>query len=151
MEHAYILRTIARKVYHTLPVQHPRVVRTEILQYFNTSQTILELFYFDIEDDGFNSESPGTGTASLPFGAEEYLSILAHPKAYAGHIEMAAANNLYNNNIHIVYLIAGSAICLPCLPYSIMSTNYNIIFMLISKLLLRSICVSMSPVHPASN
>lgn len=75
----------------------------------------------------------------------EYLSILAHPHTYAGHIEMAAANSLHH--IHILYEILGSA--MPGVPPVLDIANNNHLYVLFYPSTRHY--VSMSPVYTASN
>ncbi|CAM9869448.1 unnamed protein product, partial [Laminaria digitata] len=95
---ACLLRTISRSVFHD-PEQIHFQVRQQIVShiYQNT-----EYFFLHIPN-GFNSEQiyilglPPRCYSSL----QEYLEIMSHPNSYAGYIEIAAAQQIYNISITV--------------------------------------------------
>ncbi|CAN0079745.1 unnamed protein product, partial [Laminaria digitata] len=89
---ACLLRTISRSVFHFQ-------ARQQIVSHIYQNN---EYFFLHISN-GFNSEQihilglPPRYYSSL----QEYLDIMSHPNSYAGYIEIAAAQQIYNISITV--------------------------------------------------
>ncbi|CAN0455981.1 unnamed protein product, partial [Laminaria digitata] len=94
---ACLLRTISRSVFHDPEKIHFQV-RQQIVSHIYQNN---EYFFFLRIPNGFNSEQihilglPPRYCSSL----QEYLEIMSHPNSYAGYIEIAAAQQIYNISI----------------------------------------------------
>ena len=107
---ACLLRTISRRVFHN-PEHHPQVRQQIVSHILGNAQHFLMHIA-----DGFGSEqiriqgSPPRMYHSL----HEYLDIMSLPTAYAGYIEIAAAQRIYDINIEVV--VAGNILPPPPQP-----------------------------------
>ena len=77
--------------------------------------------------NGFNNQQIHIFGHSPRFynSLQEYVDIMSHPSSYAGYIEIAAAQQLYNITINVV--VAGTA-ALPSLPYPPIPNNLPVLY-----------------------
>jgi len=108
------LRCLSRHVYGT-PEQH-FPLRNTLLQYIsdNLNASIPGsdgfTFHHQIQLDIQNQEHVLTmGRPPLTYNsAQEYLNLMAHPHAFATHLEIAAFQAMFNVNVHIFYAPSGN-------------------------------------------
>ena len=55
--------------------------------------------------------APAADATAMLQGSQEYFETVSHPNSYAGYIEIAAADELYNISINVV--VAGTAVFPP--------------------------------------
>ena len=94
---ACLLRTIARKVFGDPEYHHQ--VRQQIVSHIHANQ---DYFFLHIQN-GFGNEPIHVQGSSpqIYHSVQQYLQIMALPTAYAGYIEIAAAEILYGVTIEV--------------------------------------------------
>ena len=101
---ACLLRTISRRVFHDLE-HHPQV-RQQVVSHIlgNAQHFVMHI------PGGFGSEQIRIQGSPLRMyhSLHEYLDIMSLPTAYAGYIEIAAAQQIYTSNINIEVVAAGN-------------------------------------------
>ena len=95
---------VSRHVFHA-PEQH-FLVRQQIVSYISQN---IDIFFLHVSN-GFNNEHiHKLGHPPRYYNIfQEYLHIISHRNSYAGYIEIAAAQQLYNIAINVV--VAGTAV-----------------------------------------
>lgn len=118
---ACLLRAISRAVFHD-PELHYQV-RQQIVSHISQNH---DNFYLHISN-GFNNELIHIlGLAPRSYSSmQDYLHIMSHPNSYAGYIEIAAAQQLYNISITVV--VAGAA-NLPPVPNPPLNSSLYVMY-----------------------